>query len=161
MKKIFLLLGTNLGDLKENLECAAKAIESRGIKILKKSKIYKTKPWGVSEQPDFLNQALEVDTDLSAAELLKIFKDIETRMGRDNGHGRWEPRVIDIDIVFMGSLVIDREDLKVPHEQFFKRGFAIKILSEIAPDFHPPGSAKALIEYARGESNEGIQVYCD
>lgn len=161
MKKIFLLLGTNLGDLKENLEGACKAIESHGIKILKKSKIYKTKPWGVSEQPDFLNQALEVETELSAVELLKIFKNIEARMGRDEGQGRWGPRLIDIDIIFMGSLVVDRADLKIPHRQFFKRGFAVTILSEIAPDFRPPGSSRALHEYARGESNEGIQVYCD
>jgi len=161
MKKIFLLLGTNLGDLKENLECACKAIESHGIKILKKSKIYKTKPWGVSEQPDFLNQALEVETKYPAVELLKILKDIEAQMGRAEGRGRWGSRLIDIDIIFMGSLVVDQANLKIPHRQFFKRGFAVKILAEIAPDFRPPGSPKALHEYARGESNEGIQIYCD
>ena len=161
MKKIFLLLGTNLGELQENLECAVKNIEARGVKILKKSKVYQTKPWGVAEQPDFLNQALEVETDHSAAELLKILKDIEVQMGRDEGSGRWGPRVIDIDIIFMGNLVIDRKDLKVPHQQFFRRGFAVRILSEIAPDFRPPGSAKSLIEYARGEGNEGIQIYRD
>ena len=161
MKKIFLLLGANMGDPKENLERACKTIECHGIKILKKSKIYKTKPWGVPEQPDFLNQALEVDTNLSATELLRTLKDIEALMGRDAGRGRWGPRVIDIDIIFMGSLIIDRADLQIPHRQFFKRGFAVKILSEIAPDFCPPGSSKALNEYARGESNEGIQIYCD
>jgi 2-amino-4-hydroxy-6-hydroxymethyldihydropteridine diphosphokinase len=161
MKKIFLLLGSNLGELKENLECAVKNMESRRIKILKKSKIYRTKPWGVSEQPDFLNQALEVETEHSAAELLKVLKEIEGQMGREDGRGRWGPRVIDIDIIFMDGLIIDREDLKIPHRHFFERAFAIKILSEIAPDFHPPGSARALIDYARGEDNEGIQVYCD
>lgn len=161
MEKIFLLLGTNLGELKENLECAVKNIEARGVRILKKSKIYRTKPWGVFEQPDFLNQALEVETNHSAAQLLEIFKDIETQMGRVEGSGRWGPRVIDIDIIFMDNLVIDRGGLKIPHRQFFRRGFAIKILSEIAPDFRPPGSAKSLIEYARGEGNEGIQIYRD
>lgn len=161
MGKIFLLLGSNLGDLKENLERAVQAIEARGIEILKKSKIYRTKPWGVSEQPDYLNLALEVETDLSGVELLKVFKEIETKMGREKDRGRWQPRVIDIDILFMGDSVIDRTDLKIPHQEFFNRRFAVKILSEIAPDFRPPGAAKTLREYARGEGDEGIQIYSD
>ena len=161
MERIYLLLGSNVGHLEENLEHAVKLIETRGIEILKKSKIYKTKPWGVSEQPDFLNLALEVRSGLSAPELLGIFKEIETQMGRQRVDGRWLPRVIDIDILFMDNLVIEQVGLRVPHREFFNRRFAMKILSEIAPDFRPPGTVKTLNECLRGESDEGIEVYRD
>lgn len=155
------MLGTNLGDLKQNLERAVQAIEKHGIRILKKSRIYKTKPWGVVEQPDFLNLALEVESEFSGSELLMILKKIENEMGRKPTDQRWQPRKIDIDVLFMGDLVIDTGDLKVPHRQFFNRRFAVKILSEIAPDFRPPGTVKTLSEHAGGEEDEGIQVYCN
>jgi 2-amino-4-hydroxy-6-hydroxymethyldihydropteridine diphosphokinase len=161
MERIYLLLGSNVGHLEENLERAVSLIGARGIEILKKSRIYKTKPWGVSEQPDFLNLALEVRSDLSGPELLRILKEIETQMGMERVEGRWLPRVIDIDILFMDNLVIDKTDLRIPHREFFNRRFAIKILSEIAPDFRPPGADKALNEYLRGESDEGIEIYRD
>jgi 2-amino-4-hydroxy-6-hydroxymethyldihydropteridine diphosphokinase len=159
MRNIFLMLGTNLGDLQQNLECAVQSIERHGIKILKRSKLYKTKPWGVVEQPDFLNLALEVETELSGAELLMTLKKIEHEIGRRPNEQRWQSRKIDIDVLFMGDLVIDTEDLKVPHRQFFNRRFAVRILSEIAPDFRPPGTEKTLREHAGGEDDEGIQIY--
>jgi 2-amino-4-hydroxy-6-hydroxymethyldihydropteridine diphosphokinase len=161
MERIYLLLGSNVGNLEENLERAVKLIEIHEIEILKKSKIYKTEPWGVSEQPDFLNLALEVRSDLSAPELLRIFKEIEAQMGRERVEGRWLPRVIDIDILFMDNLVIEQADLRVPHREFFNRRFAMKILSEIAPDFRPPGTAMTLNESLTGETDEGIEVYRD
>lgn len=159
MDRIYLLLGTNIGHLEENLQRAIKLIEEHGIEILRKSSVYKTKPWGVSEQPDFLNLALEVRSDNSAPELLRIFKEIETQMGRERVEGKWLPRVIDIDILFMDNLVIERADLRIPHPEFFNRRFAMKILSEIAPDFRPPGTVKTLNEFLRGGSDEGIKIY--
>ena len=161
MEKAYLLLGTNVGDLEENMARALRAIAAQNIKILKKSKIYKTKPWGVRNQPDYLNLALEVESDLSAVELLSIFKRIESQMGRKKIKEKWHPRLIDIDILFWGKHVIERADLKIPHEQFYNRPFAIKILSEIAPDFVPPGRIKTLSEICAGEVHEGIEVYRD
>lgn len=159
MERIYLLLGTNAGDLEENLARGLCLIEARGIKILKRSKIYRTAPWGYREQPDFLNLALEVQTDLAPAELLRALKAIEGQMGRTETGARWRPRVIDIDILFMDGLVVDHDELQVPHREFFNRPFAIRILSEIAPDFRPPGSAVRIADLVKGGADEGIEVY--
>lgn len=159
MDRIYLLLGTNIGDLKENLSRAIGLIEANGIRILKKSKIYKTKPWGVEDQPDFLNLALEVESGLSAIELMRTLKLIEIQMGRKKTEKRWRPRLIDIDIIFWGDKTIAHAELEIPHRDFFNRPFAVKILSEIAPDFKPPGTTKALKEYVTGECDEGVEVY--
>ena len=161
MEKAYLLLGTNVGDLEENMARALRAIAAQNIRIRKKSKIYKTKPWGVHGQADYLNLALEVESDFSAAEMLDIFKCIESQMGRKRAEKRWQPRVIDIDILFWGNHVVDRPDLKIPHEHFFNRPFAVKILAEIAPDFKPPGRKKTLSELCAGADNERVEVYRD
>lgn len=159
MERIYLLLGTNAGDLEENLVRGLCLIEARGIRILKRSKIYRTAPWGYREQPDFLNLALEVQTDLTPAELLRALKAIEGQMGRTETGARWRPRVIDIDILFMDGLVVDHDELQVPHREFFNRPFAIRILSEIAPDFRPPGRAVRIADLVKGGADEGIEVY--
>jgi 2-amino-4-hydroxy-6-hydroxymethyldihydropteridine diphosphokinase len=161
MEKSYLLLGTNIGDLEENLRRAIKSIAARNIRITKTSKTYRTKPWGVTNQPDYLNVALEVETGLSASELLTVLKSIEESMGRKRGAERWQPRLIDIDIIFWGDHVVEDDDLSIPHREFFNRPFAIKILSEIAPDFIPPGSRKTLQEISIGTNNEGIAIHCD
>ncbi|MBE0433421.1 2-amino-4-hydroxy-6-hydroxymethyldihydropteridine diphosphokinase [candidate division WOR-3 bacterium] len=161
MERIYLLLGTNIGNLEENLERALRFIEARGIRILKKSKIYKTAPWGFSEQPDFLNLALEVASDLTPDSLLRTLKEIETQMGRIETGGRWLPRIIDVDILFMDDLVVDRADLQIPHREFFNRPFAIRILSEIAPDFQPPGRVARITDLLEGGVDEGIEIYRD
>jgi 2-amino-4-hydroxy-6-hydroxymethyldihydropteridine diphosphokinase len=159
MDRIYLLLGTNIGDLEENLLQAMRLIDANGIRILKKSKIYRTKPWGVEDQPDFLNLALEAESGLSAIELMKKLKLIETQMGRKKTEKRWQPRLIDIDILFWGDKIVDHAELEIPHREFFNRPFAMKILSEIAPDFVPPGAKKALREQVTGECDEGVEVY--
>jgi 2-amino-4-hydroxy-6-hydroxymethyldihydropteridine diphosphokinase len=159
MENVHLLLGTNVGDLEENLARALDAIEERNLKILKKSRIYKTKAWGVAQQPDYLNLALEVATDLTPRGLLSVLKNIEAEMGRRAAKTRYEPRIIDIDIIFWGDQIVDHPDLKIPHGEFHNRPFAMKILSEIAPDFVPPGSEHNLQELSSGASNEGIEIY--
>jgi 2-amino-4-hydroxy-6-hydroxymethyldihydropteridine diphosphokinase len=160
MEKVYLLLGTNIGDLEENLHRAIELIAASNIRINKISRIYKTKPWGVTDQPDYLNVALEVESDLSASELLRIFKHIEQEMGREQTSEKWQPRVIDIDIIFWGDHVVEHSDLKIPHQEFFSRPFAMKILAEIAPEFIPPGSEITLEELSSGVCNEGIEVHC-
>ena len=160
MEKVYLLLGTNIGDLEENLRQAIELIATRKIQINKVSRTYKTKPWGVSDQPDYLNVALEVESDLSASELLSAFKSIEDEMGRERTGEKWQPRVIDIDIIFWGDHVVEHDDLQIPHREFFNRPFAMKILAEIAPEFTPPGSKVTLQELSSGVSNEGIEIHC-
>ena len=159
MQKILLLLGTNLGDLKNNLIKAQKELENRKIKIVNRSKVYQTKPWGRVDQPDFLNMGLEISCHYKPLELFSVLKQIESIMGRKSESMRWGPRVIDIDIIFYGSQVIESLQLTIPHREFFNRPFAIKILAEIAPDFIPPCSKKKLQDYLNGIEHEGFKIY--
>lgn len=159
MEKILLLMGTNLGNLETNLTNALNELENNDIKILKKSKIYRTKPWGRIDQPDFLNMGLEVRCDHKPLELIRLLKQIEVKMGRKPDGVQWGPRTIDIDIVFYGSQIIRTKELTIPHASFFKRPFAIKVLSEIAPDFVPPCSDKKLKDCLSGVEHEGSEIY--
>lgn len=159
MQRILLLLGTNLGNLENNLTRAQKELENHDIKIIKKSNVYLTKPWGRVDQPDFLNMGLEIECDYSPVKLISLLKKIELSMGRRPDGPRWAPRVIDIDIIFYGDQVIESSFLTIPHKDFFNRPFAIKILAEIAPDFIPPCSSKKLQEYLTGIEHEGFEIY--
>jgi 2-amino-4-hydroxy-6-hydroxymethyldihydropteridine diphosphokinase len=122
--RTILILGTNLGNRVENLKRAEKLIEKLAGRILKRSKIIETAPFGVVNQPPFLNYGLLVDTYHPPFELLKLLRWIEKRVGRYRTF-RWGPRVIDIDIVKYENLFIDTEELKIPHpglkdREFFK-----------------------------------------
>ncbi len=160
MERIYLLLGTNLGVLEDNLKRALEEMAKTGIQVVKKSKIYKTKPWGKEDQPDFLNMAVEIETRLSARELLAKIKSIEKKMQRERKE-RWGPRIIDIDILFYGNQMINKPELTIPHPYFFERPFAIIPMQDIAPDFIPPDYKKSIKELASGVSYEGIEIYCD
>ena len=159
MHRILLLLGTNLGNLKNNLLQAQKELENHKIKIMKRSNVYLTKPRGRVDQPDFLNMGLEISCDYPPLDLISVLKKIEVKMGRISDGTRWAPRVIDIDIIFYGNQVIENSILTIPHKEFFRRPFAIKILAEIAPDFIPPCSKKKLQDYLRGIVHEGFEIY--
>jgi len=159
MRKIFLLLGSNLGALEENLINALRYLESHNINVVKKSRIYRTKPWGVTDQPDFLNMAVEIECDYRPEELLNILKKIESLMGRKKTGDRWGPRIIDIDILFYNQQIIKEKNLTIPHKEFYNRPFAIKLLSDIAPGFIPPFSDKPMKEYLKGLDNEGFEIY--
>jgi 2-amino-4-hydroxy-6-hydroxymethyldihydropteridine diphosphokinase len=161
MDGIFLLLGTNRGELKTNLLTALDEIEKQNIAIVKKSKIYKTKPWGKCDQPDFLNMAVEVDCTYTPRELLRVIKNIESKMGREEPVVKWGPRIIDIDILFYGSHVVHEKDLTIPHKEFYNRPFAIKPLSDISPEFMPPFSNKKVKDYVTEIDHEGIEIYSD
>ena len=95
--------------------------------------MYETEPWGVTDQPKFINMVVRVGTDMEPSELLEVLKAIEKKMGRQDSPG-WGPRLIDLDILLYGDLVIDEPDLKVPHPHMFERDFVLKPLSEIAPE---------------------------
>lgn len=138
MKEVtYLLLGTNLGDRKKNLSTARNFIEQNIGAIKSASSIYQTAAWGKSDQPAFLNQAIEVKSALPPLQLLKEILDIERIMGRVRTI-KWSERLIDIDIIFFGNAVINSKELTVPHPQLQARRFALVPLSEIAPQFiHP------------------------
>lgn len=160
MEKVYLLLGTNSGSLKENLINTLDELTKIGVKILKKSQIYRTKPWGKTDQPYFLNMAIEVESPFPPEDLLVKLKEVEKRLGRKSTE-HWGPRKIDIDILFYGHRKVNNLDLIIPHPYFFQRPFAIIPMADIAPDFIPPGQNKSIKELAVGVDNEGIETYCD
>lgn len=137
MKGIYLLLGTNLGDRAKNLEVARNLMLEQGIAVKAISSVYETAAWGIEEQPGFLNQVLEVATDLSPEALLKTLLAIELEMGRVRIQ-KWGERLIDIDILYYQDKVIDKPKLKVPHPEIPNRRFTLVPLVELAAEeVHP------------------------
>ena len=137
MSIVHIGIGSNLGNRRGNCLLAIELIEKKGIIVKKRSSLYETDPWGVKDQPLFLNMAIEVETDLSPLQLLLVLKDVERERGRVESY-RWGPRVIDLDILLFGDIVENEDDLKIPHPLMHKRDFVLRPLNEIAPDaMHP------------------------
>jgi 2-amino-4-hydroxy-6-hydroxymethyldihydropteridine diphosphokinase len=136
----YLGLGTNLGRRPQNLSQALRMLGiSPAVQFVRSSSVYETAPWGYTDQPRFLNCAVEVSTRLSPAELLDLVKRIEREQGRQENF-RYGPRLIDIDILLYGrdTIHLRRPDLQVPHRHMTERAFVLVPLSEIAPDMvHP------------------------
>jgi 2-amino-4-hydroxy-6-hydroxymethyldihydropteridine diphosphokinase len=129
----FLSLGSNLGERRENLRRAITALEECGrIEVRRVSRVYETAPIGVTHQPDFFNLAAEIETDLTARELLVRLKDIERDLGREPGL-RWGARLIDIDILLLGEEEITEADLTIPHPRMLERAFVMAPLAELQP----------------------------
>jgi 2-amino-4-hydroxy-6-hydroxymethyldihydropteridine diphosphokinase len=137
MNKIYLLLGSNMGNSRQ---CVATAVEqiNRSVGIVKHmSNYYQTAAWGNTEQPDFLNQVVLVYSLLNASECLDQILAIEKRMGRIRTVKN-APRIIDIDILYFNEEIIDKRDLVVPHPAIADRRFVLVPLNEISPQFiHP------------------------
>jgi len=143
MNKAYLLLGSNLGDRKKYLSDAVTLLEIHAGKITLKSMLYNTAPWGVTDQDDFLNQAVCVETKLSAQQLLENILYIEEKLGRIRIQ-KWEARTIDIDILFFNSDIISTDNLTVPHPFLHQRRFALLPLSEIEGNFIHPVLKKSV-----------------
>ncbi len=155
MHKVYLLTGSNIGNALQNLQRANDFIENQIGKIEAKSLVYKTEPWGNKEQEIFLNQLIVVHTDFSAQQVLKSILAIETEMGR-NRLIKWEPRIIDIDILFFDDTIIDETDLKIPHPFIHERRFALIPLNEISPNFLHPVYNKTISELLQTCTDTGI-----
>lgn len=137
MESIFLLLGGNLGHREGNLAQARQLIQKLVGNVEQASGIYETQAWGIPDQPDYLNQALKVVTNLSPLQLLQTILDIERQIGRIRTD-KWGSRLIDIDILFYGNEVINTSELQIPHPELHKRNFALVPLLEITHHFiHP------------------------
>jgi 2-amino-4-hydroxy-6-hydroxymethyldihydropteridine diphosphokinase len=126
----YLSLGSNIGEREKNLKKAISFLKKKGIKILEKSKVLETKPVGYKNQPDFLNQVIKVETNLSPFELLKTVKIIEREIGRKKTF-RWGPRIIDIDILIYDDVKINTKRLTIPHREIKNRDFIITLLKEL------------------------------
>ena len=136
MAKVFLGLGTNLGDKKNNLLTAVKNIEKKIGKVTSLSSFYKTEPWGFESENSFLNAALCVETSLDPATILHIIKEIEIEMGRTQKSVNkiYSDRPIDIDILLYDDLTMETDELTIPHPLMTERDFVMKPLMEIAGD---------------------------
>ena len=137
MNKAYLLTGGNIGDRKVTLETAKKKIEKECGRIIRSSALYETAAWGNTQQSLFLNQALELETLMSAKQLIDRLLDIEKDMGRVRRE-KYGPRVIDIDILLFNAEIYEYPHLKVPHPELQNRRFALLPLAEIGANLvHP------------------------
>ncbi|MGP6157694.1 MAG: 2-amino-4-hydroxy-6-hydroxymethyldihydropteridine diphosphokinase [Vulcanimicrobiaceae bacterium] len=142
-------IGSNVGDAADTVENALAALTSLGT-VVSRSSLYRSTPWGVARQADFVNAAALLDTWLEPRELLVKLKGIEVELGRVATY-RWGPRVIDLDILAYDDLVVDEPDLVIPHARLLERAFALGPLAEIEPAFEAaylllPESERASIE---------------
>ena len=135
--RAYLLTGGNMGNRERYLEDAAKYISQSCGKILKESSIYETAAWGKTDQPNFLNQALLIETTFTADELMKRILLIEEKLERTRNE-KYDARTIDIDILFFNNEIINEPKLIIPHPEIQNRRFALAPMNEIAPEFiHP------------------------
>jgi len=152
---IYLALGTNLGDREVNLQKAIDALAPK-VRLVRKSSIYATPPWGYADQPEFLNQVIEVDTPLRPLPLLHLLKSIEAEMGREETF-RYGPRLIDLDILFYGQEIVEGELLTIPHPRLQERAFVLMPLAEIAPNFVHPVLNKTIRELLETVDTKGLR----
>jgi 2-amino-4-hydroxy-6-hydroxymethyldihydropteridine diphosphokinase len=145
MNTAYLVTGGNLGKREEHLSFAARLLEERCGKIIDKSGIYETAPWGKTDQPAFLNQAIVLDTSLNARDLLNEILYIEHLMGRDRVE-KFGPRIIDIDIIFFNHQKINEPRLVIPHPEMANRRFVLEPLNEIIPAYIHPVYYKTVAE---------------
>ena len=147
MARAYVGIGSNAGDSAATIDRAVEALGRLGA-VVARSSSYATKPWGVTDQADFLNAAAALETDLSPRELLGRLQDIERQLGRVETF-RWGPRIVDLDILAYGDLTLREPDLIVPHALLFERAFALAPLAEIEPAYR--AAYAALPAAARAE----------
>jgi 2-amino-4-hydroxy-6-hydroxymethyldihydropteridine diphosphokinase len=137
MNGIYLIIGGNIGDRISYIKSSIVAINSHIGRVIKKSKLYETAAWGNTNQQDFINQVIYLETTKTAEEVLKLALSIEKKLGRVRLL-KWEERTIDIDILFFNDEIIHTNTLKIPHPHLHERNFVLVPLNEIASDFiHP------------------------
>jgi len=154
---VYLALGTNLGDRPANLSAAIETLPLE-IKVIAKSKIYETPPWGYENQPAFLNMAVKCETNLEPESLLKCLKQLEVQLGREQSF-HWGPRLIDIDILFYDDLILESESLIIPHPRLRERAFVLVPLADIAPGFVHPVLKETIKELLAGVDTDDIHSY--
>lgn len=145
-KKAYLSLGSNEGNRLKNLQRAINEIQKQAGKIISTSKIYQTPSWGF-EGNDFLNACITIETKLNPTDLLNTLLEIETKLGRIRKTEKgYQPRSIDLDILFYGNEIIDTPNLKIPHPNLHLRRFVLKPLTDIASDFIHPITQKSGLQ---------------
>lgn len=143
MKDIFLLLGSNMGNREVYLQQALDLISQQVGPVELRSSLFETAAWGKTDQPDYINQAIRLKSDITAIKLLEVIGSIEAKLNRTREE-RWGARTIDIDILFYGSEIIDLPDLIIPHKLLHQRRFVLMPLNEIAPNLNHPVFKKTI-----------------
>jgi 2-amino-4-hydroxy-6-hydroxymethyldihydropteridine diphosphokinase len=136
MAEALIALGGNIGDVRATLDRAiATLCDGRIVRLLARSSDYKTPPWGVEDQPPFVNCAIMAATELAPVDLLHRAQAVERQFGRNReNEERWGPRTLDIDLIAYGDQALDTPDLTLPHPRLFERAFVLAPLAEIAPE---------------------------
>jgi len=161
MSRVYLLLGSNLGNRRHILGKAVTQIQAVTGSVVRSSSIYETEPWGFNDGPDFLNQALIVETDRSPHEVLEKVLSIEEQLGRERLPGIVS-RILDIDILFYDDLVMDEPDFVIPHPRLPQRRFALVPMNEIAGDYiHPVLKEPVAVLLARCRDRHRVTRYPD
>lgn len=136
MAEALIALGGNVGDVRDTFDRATATFCDGGtVRLVARSSDYRTPPWGVTDQPPFINRAIAVATTLAASGLLARAQAVERQFGRDRAkEQRWGPRTLDIDLIAYDDLALDIPELTLPHPRLFERAFVLAPLAEIAPE---------------------------
>jgi 2-amino-4-hydroxy-6-hydroxymethyldihydropteridine diphosphokinase len=156
VQRVFLSLGSNLGDRQAALQTAVDKLSRPDFHITKISSIYETAPVDFLAQPDFLNIVVEADTELFPMKLLQRIQRVEREMGRKRLISKG-PRTLDIDILFHGPFVVDTPELQIPHPRLRERRFVLEPLVEIAPDLRHPVTRQTVREMLAAAPNQFVR----
>jgi 2-amino-4-hydroxy-6-hydroxymethyldihydropteridine diphosphokinase len=157
LHQVFIGIGSNLGDRAQHLRDAIDRLD-KSVSVIQKSSVYETPPWGVTEQPAFLNQVIHGETQFTPLKLLNFLKSIERTLGRTKSV-RYGPRVIDLDILLYDDRQVNHSRLVIPHPRMTERAFVLVPLAEIASGLVIPGTGQSVQEWRAKTDTTGIKRY--
>ena len=160
MKKVYLGLGSNVGDRESMLRYAIGALDSQRLQIRRLSPVYETEPMDMPNQRWFLNMVGEAETDMFPLQLLHRVARVETQLGRRREQAKG-PRTIDIDILLFGNFVMSTRELEIPHPRFHLRRFVLAPLADLAPDLRDPVTRKTVRELLGDLKGQAVHRICE